>query len=932
MSSEIAAACCCVHEPCVPVGLIGSLRGLVTDIDCGLAPASGDTITVVQRWPYTRANANLGAERCCSWCLAGDCDSGDGFSKECNVCGRTTGDPDGELWPSVCRLGTTFYWRDLASPTADCVAGDPCPCPVPDPPNYECLGYWGSGECTYYDAPEGMGLLVPRPDITVQYRLQGCRWLWWTRPYSIGLDPMVPSSNSGTCNGLPGDQCPSTTACPTGCPTESHASVFCRCCHTAAPGPPCTCSVEYWSMGRSYPNDTSAGNPARKGGSSHIPWYPPSLTSEIACDFAGAGIWNTSTTACNIAGLSPYQLRLAQMVAPWCWEIVKFANSNPVTVKTRPGGTGPFTLHQSFFDTIGNRISIAGPIRNQPLFVRLLGWVGLEAHWRVCDGVYPDPTLIPGMPTLKDADQLPRTVPRGLGFTHDAVPYFIFQADSELSSAVADSMVEGFPTPTTGYTSAFAASVDPARAAIASALPYGSLDCKDWRGEIHADLTLLAAWGTSVGWGVAAALLDTYPTPAHLKPVGPVRIRGDWYDIRDPRIPATRPPALAQCDTLDASAGWWWLNDSAVSGAVGQWTQDACGTGPAYGGNLQTDAAIYTIASPPGLMPQDVANAWYRLTQSVYFRSMPVGWRVLSMSDPTTQQVVVDGVPVSVANGIYDAAGSTDYSISSHFWTQSTDVTDNTQYAVKHSWKTYSGDCPADPEFETARDYQWCANGIPYGIDETQKKALDLRCDCTGIEPPLPPPGICKGSSVSCSICDCQYGHPGIAGNPHVLVQRHCYPHITTATLCCSPLLEDNYCWARHSRRTATWDCSVVPHTMVAVAPSAHPIDRADYGCIVPAVQATCDSCHELTVPCDDPAAPGQLNYDCDCAASVTFPHRDYRAICTSDDPVTGMEAMYVATTHASVPSLPYGLATESIWSLAASSLKVPPVAAAGCP
>lgn len=927
MSAEVAAACCCGGgpcDPCVPVGLIGSLRGLVTDIDCGLAPSSGDTMIVIQHWDQYRANeGDIGIHVCCSWCDVGNCDSGAGFSSPCGFCDPST------LMPPSCSDGV-YYWRDLIG--GDCVAGactDPCP-PRPQQGLFECLGYWGNGSCLYMGNPEGGMRIRPRPDIPVLYSLLGCRWLWWSRIYSIGLDPMIPSSNTGICNALP-DQCPSTTGC-SNCTSEAKVGAFCRCCHTANPGFPCSCMIDYWSMGRSYPYDTLTGQVVRLGGSSHIPWYPPSLPSEVSCDNNG-GVWNTATASCNIAGLSPYQVRVAQQVAPWTWEIVMFNGAQPVTVRTRVGA-GAWTLHRTYFDTIGHRSTIDGDaVPEQPLFVRLHTWVGCEAHWRVCGPSYPDPTQIPGMPTLQSAALLPRTVPRGLGFTHDAVPLFTFVADTELTSTVATSMVNGFVTPTTSYTQTFIDSVNGSRSAINAALGSGAFDCKDWRGEIHSDLTLVAAWGTSVGWSVPANILASFPSAASLKPVGPVRVRGDRYDIRSEAAPTARPPSLAACDTHDASAqgSWWWLQDGAIQYSVGPLTQNACGNGPDYGGSLQTDASIYLMAEPPGgvgSMPSVIADAWYRLTQSVYFRSMPIGWRVLSLSAPTTQAVLVDGQPFYFANGIYDAGLSTDFSISSHAWTQSTDWTDNTTFAIQHSWRTYSGGCPVDPTSITQRDFQWCSNGVPYGLDHTLPAGFDLRCDCTGI--PFPPdPSKCEGGPIACAICDCQYGHPGIAGNPHAIVQRHCFPHVQAATTCCTPaFLGDNYCWARHSRRCNAWQCASIPFGIVTVDPATHPIDRADYECIIPPVQARCESCNE---PSDcEPSSSGQLNYLCDCA-DVHFTHRNYRAICAEVNVTTGMEQMYLAQTHTSDPNLPHGYAATSIWARSTQSMMVPAVALTEC-
>ena len=91
-----------------------------------------------------------------------------------------------------------------------------------------------------------------------------------------------------------------------------------------------------------------------------------------------------------------------------------------------------------------------------------------------------------------------------------------------------------------------------------SALNAEQLSCRDWRKEIYDDLVLCNKWALkrkelypndeTKWWADMELLFDKYKTIDKLKPVGPFRIAGDSYWLRevglDGELTITRPPAL----------------------------------------------------------------------------------------------------------------------------------------------------------------------------------------------------------------------------------------------------------------------------------------------------------------------------------------------------------------------------------------------------
>jgi len=152
------------------------------------------------------------------------------------------------------------------------------------------------------------------------------------------------------------------------------------------------------------------------------------------------------------------------------------------------------------------------------------------------------------------------------------------------------------------------------------------LQLKDWRGEIWNDIkTLVQDSTTSI---VALPLLLKYDNPSKIKCVGPARLRGDMWEIRaaaadtnatnNPFKPfeadlTKRPPELAKMATPKPGSSW-----------------PDCYRDPENNNEytLQVNADIYGLQLPQGVnvaqLPQNVQAAFYRLTNTIYFRSRSI--------------------------------------------------------------------------------------------------------------------------------------------------------------------------------------------------------------------------------------------------------------------------------------------------------------------
>jgi hypothetical protein len=160
------------------------------------------------------------------------------------------------------------------------------------------------------------------------------------------------------------------------------------------------------------------------------------------------------------------------------------------------------------------------------------------------------------------------------------------------------------------------------------------LQLKDWRGEIWNDMALLSRWAADNGifWPQLTELLTKYNNPSKIKCVGPARLPGDIWEIRaaaddsesstnNPFKPfeanmSQRAPALAKMATPKPGTEW-----------------PACYTDTSIGESespktLQVNKDIYQLTLPPETnineLSQDAQRAFYRLTNSVYFRSRAI--------------------------------------------------------------------------------------------------------------------------------------------------------------------------------------------------------------------------------------------------------------------------------------------------------------------
>ena len=405
-----------------------------------------------------------------------------------------------------------------------------------------------------------------------------------------------------------------------------------------------------------------------------------------------------------------------------------------------------------------------------------------------------------------------------------------------------------------------------------------NLACKDWRQEVFDDLNLVADWATlyNKGWDDPTTALTAFPTVGDLKLMGPVRVRGDWYDMRaldgSGNATTARPPSLARASTVQTgidSAEYFdaTYNDYTlqVDSSIYNMATSPYGFMPLYiagnfsvgvtykievvgttnfiaiGASANTVGVTFTatgVGSGTGAATEQVVNeqvrdAFLRLTQSVYFRAKINGWDFCGNANVATARYAwlwnrSDG-SVSEYDGVVESLGS--------------------------------GTTDAQPF--------WCTNGQPQVVTivEPGGPCIQVDCDATNGTPPgLGSVVAYKGTAnILVSRFVQQHQHNGVASGPS---QDPPTGGSVDTLGCCKiveytggnnpecPYGESNICFARFIGRPYYWNTDEAPYKMSST--NAHPIDTNPICCEFPTVQQRfCDQCEptfEGIIPeCDWP-------------------------------------------------------------------------------
>jgi len=409
-------------------------------------------------------------------------------------------------------------------------------------------------------------------------------------------------------------------------------------------------------------------------------------------------------------------------------------------------------------------------------------------------------------------------------------------------------------------TSNWEAQVDAVDAALLSVTMRDNLACKDWRQEVFDDLNLVADWATlyQKGWDDPTTALTAFPTVADLKLMGPVRVRGDWYDMRalDGTGNATtaRPPSLARASTVQTGI------DSAeyFDATYNDYT-------------LQVDSSIYNMAtSPYGFMPIYVAGNF----------SVGVSYKIEAVG---TTNFIAIGASANTVGVIFTATGAgtgTGYATEQIVNEAVRDAFLRLTQSVYFRAKISGWDFCGNNNVATAR-YAWLWNRSLGSVGDGDNVIESLGSGTTDAQPfwctngqPQVVTVSGPGSSGLCVEFDCDstvgQGAPGLGsvvgykGTANILVSRYVKQHhsdgvattvgdITTLGCCkiveytsgnnpACPYAESIICFARFVGRPYYWNTDEAPYKMSST--NAHPIDTNPICCEFPTVQQRfCDQC-----------------------------------------------------------------------------------------
>jgi|GEM_PF-2189098 len=764
-------------------------------------------------------------------------------------------------------------------------------------------------------AREGDPIIVPfslaRSENLSGNSHQPNHWIWWTKNRCLELDLFYPGANACCCSSGESGYSIFFESAPVTAPFFGNTLQRCgedrqggRCIDGAFAEDFNACYLE----GDINPEPIVGAFDQQFFGPQYLwsfnAFYPAATVDE---QYEAHG---TFGSACNTLqqnrsnqGLSTYQVRTAKYRSPDIWEILNFNDGKAIAVMVnspssvaRRGRVSYYERHRAMDASNGE--TQAPFYINDPKDWDAQGAHGLfryffafaSEEFSYVRGEFPITEFLSQDSLEGVANQviLGKAVPSYFHQIADAVPIFSFQTNfmsctgaagegsDDLTLALCEVGRDQHPdypapqqvtnppdlNPTAEGWQDQCIAVD---AALRTAEAEDMLACKDWREEIWEDLQTLSVFRIShdLAWTQMALLELEYTTAQALKPVGPVRVRGDYFDMRriDPVTKlvdtTTRPPSLARCQDDSTGMGSEYQDSSDGQAKTLQVHKDIYNLVVAPSGFYQTATAATTIVAGSqykivtvgttdfttvgaasntvgvifvatgtptgtgtvGLFDEAAYFAWQRLTQSVYFRTKPIGWDSSALFQ--NQQ----GVARDCRFRWLTNRGSAFYPEDSS--------------TVIASLGTNLQPLSLQP--------QWCTNGNPQPNENYSVDFLCAQANCDAL-----------GSVVA------------YQWNSSIVVARHCRSHFydggsqpvcrgyenPTATTgeCCAvtkqsnrsrtlvecPFEDSNICFARFINRPYQWNNSAVPFMMEPTLYNL--VDRAAVCCEYPhPLQEVCD-------------------------------------------------------------------------------------------
>ena len=734
-----------------------------------------------------------------------------------------------------------------------------------------------------------------------------CRWLWFTKNRCLEYDPYFPGANACCCS--------SYTESVGLFPSANFGTA--QLCETPDHGG--ACAGGEWSDGSSQ----SCMDPASPAGQlvgkfdkdfygMQTPWnfntnYPTATSGET---YAAYYAVNCSAVAFNDSnlGLSTYQKRVAKIRSPDVWEILQFNDQKAIKIMNlKAGGT---TYTAPAYINASNVVGSADKYLTDPSTANASGGHGLFRYFFAFAQVefaYKIGDMPQTTQTCENSQVWGEAMPAAFMAISDAAPIFSFQTDGLPCAGAggdgADDLTLALAEIDTAYeagygkqqlqdsgaifadqtaTALWEAQVDAVDTALLSVTMRDNLACKDWRQEVFDDLNLVADWATlyNKGWDDPTTALTAFPTVADLKLMGPVRVRGDWYDMRaldgSGNATTARPPSLARASTVQTGI------DSAeyFDATYNDYT-------------LQVDSSIYNMAtSPYAFMPLYIAG---NFSVGVTYKIEVVGTTNFIAIGASANTVGVTFTATGVGSG---TGAATQQTVNEQVRDAFLRLTQSVYFRAKINGWDFCG----NNNVATAR-YAWLWNRSDGSVSDGDNVIESLGSGFTDAQPfwctngqPQVVTVSGPGSVGLCIESDCDstvgQGSPGLGavvgykGTANILVSRHVKQHqsdgvargpnadpptpgATVDTLGCCKLInytsasspacpygESLMCFARFVGRPYYWNTDEAPYKMSST--NAHPIDTNPICCEFPTVQQRfCDQCEptfEGIIPeCDWP-------------------------------------------------------------------------------
>lgn len=767
---------------------------------------------------------------------------------------------------------------------------------------------FGTSGTTGYDREQ---IIVPYT-LSVDEAISGtghrpAHHIWWTKNRCLEFDQFYPGANACCCSGgeLNYPDFFASVPAPSGTTLQQ--------CGIDDQGGPCADGTFVEDANACYLVGDPVGSPQPLVGKyeqlweqthgtgtlfwwSFNPYYPVATTTEQYEAHGTAGqVCNTTRQNRNNQGLSTYQVRTAKYRQPDIWEIlnfndgrgIAFMRNNPSAVAAR--GRVNYYERGDVYSAESNAVWTPPYYIVSPDQWDARGAHGLFRYF--CAFVSEEFSYVkgetPDTPFLRQNNRaydilLGRALPTYFHQIADAVPIFSFATDfvqcpgaggTGFDSLTKALMEEDVPYAkqqiadpsnldgTNEYWQAQCLAVDDA---MRTSEMVDMLACKDWRGEILEDIVTCSTFAANhdLAWSAMLSLASTYQTADDLKPVGPVRLRGDWFDLRDISAAtglvdlSKRPPSLARCQDDATSVGDEYLDsltgqrtlqvDSAIYNVVtapsgfyqtasaatgivinkqyrilfvGTTDYTTCGAASNAVGTVFVATGTATGSGLVQLFDEDAYFAFQRLTQSVYFRTKPAGWDFNARFQ--------DGEPVTL--------------IASFSWLGNRRDVKTADVAAGTALESVGG------QDNVIDQPQWCVNGTPQDstITTPTGPCLTVNCDVDF--------GATVAYEWNSSIFVARHTRVHFYNGQSVPVCRGYDTPLQTSGGCCRvtehtssesdpscPYDDSNICFVRFVNRPYQWYDGAAPFRMEPT--SSNVVDRNPICCEYPHVlQRVCD-------------------------------------------------------------------------------------------